>query len=126
MKQGDRWAIFYTNDSVFSSEDGTPWDAPRRSVQCVVSCKNKEEKDWYCIQQIDRFYYEPEHGGWNDCTDEYSMYDHMIRTKHPLVIFGRMLSDSQWKDAFARVVKWNEVHKLWLTGMTDDRPAQNY
>lgn len=126
MKQGDRWAIFYTNGTVFTSEDGTPWEAPRRSVQVVVSCRDKDERDWDCFHKVDRFYYEPDHGGWNDCSDEFSMFDHMIRTKHPLVLFGRMLGNNEWKATFARVVVWNEAHKLWLTGMSDERPSQNY
>jgi hypothetical protein len=126
MKQGDRWAIFYTNGCVFTSEEGTAWDAPRRSVQYVVSCKDGDEKDWYSIQSIDRFYFEPDHGGWNDCTDEFSMYDHLMRTKHPLVIFGRMLSDSEWKETFARVVVWTDSHRPWLIGISDERPSQEY
>ena len=126
FKQGDRWIIFYTDGSTFCSSDGTPWQAPRRDVQCVASSKDEKDSDFYLIQQIDYFYYEPNHGGWNDCTDLFSLHDHLLRADYPLVIFGRMLSDAQWKETFRAVKKFCEDNRQYLLGLTDDRPQKTY
>lgn len=126
MKQGDRWLIFYTDGTVFGSADGNSWEAPRRDVQVVVSCKDSKENDWYAIAQCNQYYYESENGGWNDCSDKFTMYDHLLRAKYPCVIFGRMLSDMSWKETHAKIMRYCEDNRDWLVGMTDERPKKRH
>ena len=124
MVQGDRWIIFYTDGSTFCSSDGTPWDAPRRDVQCIAYSKDKKDNDYETIQMFDYFYYEKDHGGWNQCSDLFNMYDHLLRAEYPLVIFGRMLSDTQWSDYYKAVKRYCETNRKYLLGQTDDRPPK--
>ena len=95
--------------------------------ELIISArKDEKDSDFYLIQQIDYFYYEPNHGGWNDCTDLFSLHDHLLRADYPLVIFGRMLSDAQWKETFRAVKKFCEDNRQYLLGLTDDRPQKTY
>ncbi len=125
MKQGERWIIFYTDGSIFCSADGTPWDAPRRSVQRIASCKATKYYAWYNVQSLDYFYWEEAHGGWQG-GDGFTMYDHLLRAKYPCVIFGRMLSDEGWKETHKLMNEFCETHRAWLLGTSDERPPQNY
>ena len=123
--QGERWIVFYTDGSTFTSVDGSPWDAPRRSVQRIASCKASKESDWYNVQQSDYFYWEEDNGGWNG-GDSFTLYDHLLRARYPCVIFGRMLSDAGWKKTHQRMNKYCETNRDFLLGMTNDRPPQKF
>lgn len=98
--QGDKWVIYYTNGDKFSSDDGSPWDAPRRSIQAIAS--SSPEVGFYWIYGSDYFYYEKENGGWH-VADQFALYDHLLRAKYPCPGFGRMLSDQGWKDQWRRI-----------------------
>ena len=130
MKQGERWAIFYTNGTVFTSKDAKtstrPWQAPRTGVQCVASCKNKEEADYYLIQQVDRYYYEADKGGWNDCPNDTTFYLHLLRAKFPCVVYGEMMSDEDWRALFKRITKWCTENRDWLVGQSHERPPTTF
>lgn len=131
MKQGDRWIIFYTDGSIFTSADGTPWDAPRRSVQSIAVSRDAEVRDWYNINMFDYFYWEEYTkdgqpvGGWQG-GDGFTMYDHLLRAKHPCVLFGRMLSDAGWKSLHRKMREFSELHREWLLGQNDVKPEGNY
>lgn len=126
IKQGDRWAICYRDGSVFTSGDGTPWDAPRRDVIGLLSCKDQTECDVYSLQQEEAYYYEPDRGGWNEVANDFTFYDHLQRARHPLILWGGMMADSDWKAAWDRIVKYRETNWRWLTGQSDDRPPSTY
>jgi hypothetical protein len=125
MIQGERWIIFYTDGSVFTSADGSAWDAPRRSVQRIASGRADKHNDFYNVQQYDYFYWEPEHGGWNG-GDNFTIFDHLLRAARPCVIFGRMLSDEGWQDRHKKMNDYCEKHRQWLLGRTDEQPAKTY
>jgi hypothetical protein len=126
MKQGDRWIVFYTDGSTFSSADGTPWDAPRIGVQCVASCKDEQERDWYTIQQVEGYYYEKDRGGWLEFENERTFWLHFFRATHPCAVFGEMVTDSKWRSLFERITDYCEQNREWLLGLTDERPASKY
>ena len=124
IKQGERWIVFYTDGSTFCSVDGSPWDAPRRSVQSIAS--SKEGNDWYNVNMRDYYYYERENGGWNEANDLFTVFDHLIRAKRPLVLFGRMLSDAGWRETHKKMRAYCEDHRPFLLGQTDERPKERY
>jgi hypothetical protein len=124
MKQGERWIIFYTDGTTFTSVDGEPWDAPRRSVQCIASYR--ELNDWYHIHGTDYFYYEEEHGGWNDARDIFSAFDHILRAKYPCLLIGRMLSDEGFAETFKLIKQYCVNNAAFLVGKSDERPPQTY
>ena len=93
------WIIFY-EDQEFSSDEGSPFDAPRQGVMLIVQ---RDDFIGYRIEHgKDYFYYEPTRGGFNGC-DMFGVYDHLIRSEKPLVFFGRMMSDAEWSKYFAKV-----------------------
>lgn len=124
IKQGDRWIIFYTDGSVFTSADGSPWEAPRANVQRIANSKTGHEKDWYNVQSYDFFYYEQDRGGWNEARDIATVTLHLLRASKPLVVFGAMLSDKNWQQAHRRMNEYCERHRMWLTGASDDGPEE--
>ena len=99
MNQGEKWVIYYTNGDKFTSDDGSPWDAPRRSIQAIVSSNPEVGFDW--AHGSDYFYYEEETGGWHSA-DMFTLWDHLVRAKYPCPGFGRMMSDVDWKDMWQR------------------------
>lgn len=99
MKQGEQWVIFYGDGSEFSSADGSPWDAPRQDVQIIAS--SHPMNGYNLVHGQDYFYYEEDRGGFAGC-DQFSLYDHLIRAKYPCPLFGRMMSDIDWKSFFSR------------------------
>ena len=131
MKQGDRWIIFYTDGSTFSCVDGSPWDAPRRSVQSITSIRDGGN-DWYNINMAESFYYEESTsnglavGGWHKIDNEATFYDHLIRAKYPCIVFGRMLSDGAWKHVHHKIVEYCRRNHNFLVGLTDERPEKKY
>lgn len=125
MIQGEKWIVFYTDGSTFCSADGTPWEAPRRSVQRIASAKATKHNDWNYVQQHDYFYWEEENGGWNG-GDTFTLFDHLLRAHKPCVIFGRMMSDDSWLEAHKAMNVYCENNRAWLLGMSDERPPQSY
>jgi hypothetical protein len=87
------WKIYYDNWTAFSSTEGTPWDAPR--VGIIVIVQKNDRSGWEMVNGDDYYYYEPRVGGWRNTT-QFGMYDHLIRCKTPLVLFGRMVNDETY------------------------------
>jgi hypothetical protein len=92
------WRVYYS-DSVFTDADGEPFDAPRVDVQVIVQ---EKDGDYEIVHGKDYFYWEPVCGGWHG-TDIFGAFDHLIRSKRQCLLMGRMLSDPDWKELFARV-----------------------
>ena len=92
------WKIYYQH-GLFTSEDGTPFDAPRTDAQVIVQ---EKDGDYEIVHGRDYFYWEPERGGWH-CCDIFGAFDHLTRSKRQCLLIGRMLSDPDWKELFARV-----------------------
>lgn len=92
------WRIYYEDGSTFSSDDGSPWDAPRTGVEVIV---HPEGNGLSLMSQSDYYYYEPDRasqwGGWGYC-DQFGLILHLQRAKQPLILFGAMVSDSQFSE----------------------------
>ncbi len=88
------WRIYYDDGSVFTDADGSPYDAPRTGVQAIA--QPNETVGWYILTSADAFYWEEEREGWNKA-DEYTKWDHLIRAKYPLLVFGRMMATPDYK-----------------------------
>jgi hypothetical protein len=93
------WRV-YTSSGVFTSGERTPWTVPRQDVQVIV--QSHPENDYEIVHSKDYYYWEPARGNWQG-SDIFGMYDHLIRAEKPLVLFGRMLSDPDWRALFERV-----------------------
>ena len=93
------WRIYYADGSVFTDADGTPWDAPRTGVQAIA--QPNERVGWSILHSADSYYWEEEYT-WNKA-DEYTKWDHLIRAKYPLLIFGRMMGWDAYQEVLKRV-----------------------
>jgi len=93
------WRIYYGDGSVFTSDDGLPYAAPRQDVQVIVQGK---DGSYEIVHGKDEFYWEPSTGGWHG-TDQFGAFDHLIRSKRQCLLFGRMMADSEWRTLFARI-----------------------
>jgi hypothetical protein len=93
------WRVYYSDGSVYTSQDGTPFDAPRQDVQVIAQ---EKDGDYQLAHGRDYFYFEEDRGGFAAC-DLFSAFDHLVRARRQCLFFGRMLSDSDWRALFARV-----------------------
>ena len=66
----------------------------------VVIAQADPRVGWVMACGDDYFYWEPGVGGWRN-TSQFGFYDHLIRCKTPLALFGRMVDD----EAYARLRK---------------------
>lgn len=110
------WRIYYGDGSVFSSDDGSAFEAPRANVQVIV--ESDPRVGWRWISGYDYFVLDPGRGGWRE-TNEFGLYDYLQRAKQPLVLFGRWLSDDEWSRLFSRVRSELGPKSGWL--VTEDR-----
>lgn len=114
------WVIYYGDGTRFTNEDGTPWDAPRVDAQAVA--QGDSRCGYRLIGGHDYIYWEPERGGWGT-TDGFGLWDHMVRCKHPLVLFGRQMDDASWHSLWMRIRSELGDKQGWL--MTEPRPNED-
>lgn len=91
------WRVYYADGSVFTSQEGEPWDAPRLGVQVVAQ---ERDGDHELVWGRDHFYYDPGAGGW--CTtDLFGALTHLATAPRQCLLFGQWMAD----DRFARLME---------------------
>jgi hypothetical protein len=110
--------VFYTDGSAFSSDDGDPWQAPRRGVQ-AIACSSPDT-GFYWLHGESYYTYEQDAGGWHKA-NMFTMVDHLLRAARPLVIFGQMLSDAQWRKMWHQCGQHDLIKQGWLSRENDVR-----
>lgn len=93
------WRIYYES-SIFSSDDGSPFEAPRTGVQFIVQ---EKDGDYTIVHARDHYYWEPERGGWCS-SDIFGAIDHLMRAKRQCLLFGRQMSDEDYREVHRRVL----------------------
>ena len=94
-----KWRIYYGDGSYFDSVQGTPWEAPRTNVQVII--QEDDRLGWEILSGNNEFYYGER--GWYGANG-FTFYDHLIRAKYPLIVFGRMLSNEEYAAIEKRVL----------------------
>lgn len=110
------WRIYYEDESTFSSDDGSPFEAPRTGVQVIAY---RDGDGVSLLSQADYYYYEPERadGGWWHCSPE-GMTLHLIRARRPLIVFGSMIKLDKFTEIEVRAIKdIGPLKKKWRRGM---------
>ena len=93
-----QWKIYYS-DSTYSDDEGPPELAPKRDVQAVVV---KSELVGRRVERGSDFYvWAPGRGGWRG-VDQFGLYDYLIDPGHKVVLFGRVLSNPEYRAVFER------------------------
>ena len=104
------WRIYYDNGE-FSSEDGSPRDAPRTGVVAII--QSDEWVGYQIVHAQDYYYYEPGIGGWF-CSDLIGAHDHLVRCREPLVLFGRMIDAKEYRALLDRIRIQHGDKQGWL------------
>lgn len=119
----NEWAIYYGDGSVFSDENGTPYDAPRTNIQIIV--QKHKSMGWELVSGADLFYYEESRRGFYACNSTGStLWDHLWRAKYPLVFAGRMITDEEFRQIVLKVLDelpspktaWRHGEPSWIAG----------
>lgn len=91
------WRIHYGDGSTFSSDDGDPFEAPRRDVQAIpyedqaTGFTVISGKDFYVLEDDDRWV----------SVDHFGLWDYLVRTRRPLVLFGRTITNEEYEQVVA-------------------------
>jgi hypothetical protein len=109
-----KFRIYYGDGTTY---EGDPFDAPRLDVQVIV--QPDPRVGYALISSADYYYWEPELGGWKGTTG-FGLYDHLIRCRNPLVLFGRHMTDEAYAVMLARIRSEMGDKQGWL--MTERRP----
>lgn len=92
-----KWLIMYADGSVFSSDDGEPWEAPTQGVEMVY---NANPSVGFKTEDSPRgFWGWRDDYGWLGFRNDAGFWDYMYQTgfqKYP--IFGRTLRDEAWHE----------------------------
>lgn len=110
------WRIYYEDGSTFSSEQGSPFDAPRTGVQVIV---HEDGDGLSLMSQSDFYYWEPERSdwGWSYC-DQYTLVLHLQRAKRPLILFGSMVTLGQFTEIEKRALSdVGALKVVWRRGV---------
>jgi hypothetical protein len=91
-----RWKIYYAGGESYSDADGSPYDAPRLNVMCVVGADFQVGR--YMVSDKDAYWWE--HGRWFG-GDRRGEWDHLLHARQPLVLYGRAVPDEVYNAAIS-------------------------
>jgi hypothetical protein len=98
------WEIYYGDGSTFSNEDGGPQDAPTRNVQVIV--QDDPDVSWVMLTTHD--YYVWRKDRWFG-VDKFGLWDYLASDGWKKVLFGRTLTNAEYKAIYERAKKvWRE------------------
>lgn len=116
------WRVYYGNGETFTSDQGGAHDAPRTDVQIIA--QQDQSMGWELLSSSDYYYYEEDRRNWY-IADVFTIFDHLIRAKYPVILFGRMISDDEFTEITKRVLDdlptpktaWRRGMPGWLRGV---------
>jgi hypothetical protein len=94
------WRVYYGDGSTYSDADGPPELAPKRDVQTIAQ---RNEIVGRRIERGNDYYIWTDHG-WRGC-DQFGLYDYLIQPGFKVVLFGRSLSDGEYRAVLDRACK---------------------
>lgn len=117
------WIIYYGDGNKFSNIDGDCYDAPRTNVQLIVFKNN--QMGWELLSQSDYYYYEGDGHGWCIASDQFNVFDVLIRVHKPIILFGRWLSKEDFQSVVLNMLSdlpspktlWRKGEPSWLKGV---------
>lgn len=105
------WVIFYDDGSVVDSDTDIR-EIPRLGVEVV--CQRNEQTGYDLFRTDgDYFVYDEKRGGWR-ITDMFGVWDHLITCPHPLVLFGRNMSDDEFVALMQKVKQVCGNKSAWM------------
>lgn len=93
-----RWRIYYGDGSTYSDTDGTPYDAPTRNVQAIISAD--DAVGWHMHNSEDYYWWHTEMGWVSG--DHFGFYDYLLEPGPKRVLFGRSISREEYNAIIER------------------------
>lgn len=95
------WRIYYGDGSTVTSDDCTPSVVPKRNVQCIV----RPDPDVGRLVERENDYYVwcDQRDNWKG-VDQFGLFDYLIEPGVKIVLFGRTLIESEYKEVLMRAV----------------------
>lgn len=119
MTSPNRWRVYYADDSVFTSDEGEPHEAPRHGVQFVAI--QDPEVGWQG-EQSPEGYWIWRNGRWFG-TDTMGFWDYLYHHRGPCVcLFGRTLTRPRYRTLLKRATKDLGEKSAWAK--REDRDAR--
>lgn len=117
------WQLYYTDGSTFSNLDGTPYDAPDREVQFVVS--KQDDQRFMILSGADYYIYEDSFGWWY--TNEDGKVSHQLRDVPECIKHGAMMGFKEFVALTGRVHKELPGYKhSWRQWKYQQNPGYAY
>lgn len=92
-----RWKIFYGDGSTYSSEDGSPFYAPRLNAQVIVGPDRYTGR--YMVSDKDAYWWVIDEERWRG-GDRHGEFIYMLRRGPRVVLYGEQIDD----DAYNSVI----------------------
>lgn len=93
-----QWRIYYSGLVSYSSVDGSPYDAPRLGVQCIVGADSQTGR--YIVADKDAYWWEPRLERWLG-GDRRGEWDYLCRLGPRVVLYGRAVSETEYNACIA-------------------------
>ena len=89
------WVIFYSDETMLTSDDASPQDIPRVGVLAVFQPDPNDGMGWSPRVGHDYYCWHANEKGWAP-HDFQGMLDYLVLEKHPLVIRGYWVPRECW------------------------------
>lgn len=85
-----KFRIIYGDGSTFTDADGSPYDAPRLNVQCIVGPDRHNGR--YIVSDKDAYWWEEHQERWRG-GDRHGEWIYMLRLGPRVVLYGEQIDD---------------------------------
>lgn len=92
------WRIYYADNTKFTSEDGSVFDAPARGVQVITQ---PDKYNGFRTVMGDYYIFQP--WGWEGC-DINGLFDYLCEPGPKTVKFGRTIANDDYSRIFQRAL----------------------
>lgn len=95
-----KWKIYYTDSTVISSNDATPFSIVRRADVQVIIFESKDHK-WVTLSAYDYYYWDDKGEGarwWG--ADLFGLHHYLLQPGSKCVIFGTMIDKNRFREIF--------------------------
>lgn len=102
-----KWKIFYSDESTFSSEEGSPLEAPSFGILVIVQSDSGEVDSVgrEVLNRWDWYFYEPTRGEWWGC-DLQGLLDRLLHNLPTVAVKqGRSVHNSLYKKVVNKATK---------------------
>ena len=113
------WKIYYGDDTELSNLESDPCDVPKTNVQAVVQ---NHAAHGHHVEHATDYYVYYDDGLWRG-VDQFGLWDYLAQPGYKIVLFGRWVSNDQFKEILQRALRDPDVPKRSAWGKYERRPS---